>query len=447
MKPLSVRASEKNLELIYEIEPDVPQTIVGDPGRLRQVLLNLAGNALKFTERGEIALRVEVSSQGGESVVLRFTVRDTGVGIPLDRQRSIFEAFSQADTSVTRRFGGTGLGLTISRQLIAMMEGAMGLESEPMKGSTFHFTARFGVAQETMERPLRVPLESLKGLRALAVDDNQTNRRLLEKVLGSWGFEVSLAADGLEALALLRPAALECHPFGVVVADGKMPNMDGLTLAETMKRDPALREIPIVMLTSAGKRGDAARCREIGVSAYLTKPAGEAELLEALLRSLAGPVQTGRPNHLVTRHSIRETHQPLRILVVDDNVVNRRLAGRLLAKHGHLIESAESGKEALQAIERSSFDVILMDVQMPDMDGLEATRAIRRMEQSTGTRIPIIAMTALAMNSDRDRCLAAGMDRYVSKPISANELLIAVEEVAGSAWPALETAGVGNERE
>lgn len=432
MKPLGVRASGKNLELILEVGPEVPQTVTGDPGRLRQVLLNLAGNALKFTEQGEIALRVELLSQSPESVTLRFTVSDTGVGIPLDRQRTIFDAFSQADTSVTRRFGGTGLGLTISKQLISMMNGTIGVKSEPSKGSTFHFTARFDLAEAVPERPLRASLESLQGLRVLAVDDNQTNRRLLEQVLSSWGFAATLACDGVEALDALRTAAADARPYSLVIADGKMPNMDGFTLAETIKRDPVLRTVPVVMLTSGGQRGDAARCREIGVSAYLTKPAGEAEMLETVLRILAKPDHAGK-TELVTRHSIRETRSPLRILVVDDNIVNQKLAVRLLEKHGHSTQSACSGKVAIEQFERSRFDLILMDVQMPDMDGFEATRAIRKMEQATGAHVPIIAMTALAMKADRERCFEAGMDRYISKPISTHELLIAVEETAVSA--------------
>ncbi len=440
MKPLSLRASGKNLELIFEVGREVPHMVTGDPGRLRQVLLNLAGNALKFTEQGEIALHVELLSQSPESVTLRFTVRDTGVGIPLDRQGAIFDAFSQADTSVTRRFGGTGLGLTISKQLISMMNGTIGVKSEPSKGSTFHFTARFGVAGAAPEQPVHASLESLQGLRVLAVDDNQTNRRLLKEILGSWGFEVTLACDGVEALNALKTAATDASPYGLVIADGKMPNMDGFTLVETMKHNAALRAIPVVMLTSAGKRGDAARCREIGVSAYLTKPAGEAEMLEAVLRILAEPDRAGK-TALVTRHSIRETRRPLRILVVDDNLVNQKLAVRLLEKHGHSTKSAASGKEAIEQVERSPFDLILMDVQMPEMDGFETTRAIREMEQTTGAHVPIIAMTALAMKADRERCFAAGMDRYISKPISSHELLIAVEEIAVSACQTTQEAG------
>jgi two-component system, sensor histidine kinase and response regulator len=429
MKPLAVRGVEKGIELICEVAPGVPQTIVGDPGRLRQVLLNLAGNALKFTERGEVEVRVSTDRQAASEVTLKFSVRDTGVGISLEQQKNIFDAFTQADTSVTRRFGGTGLGLTISRQLVTMMGGTIGVESEPGRGSTFHFTARFGLTSEAVEEPARAAFASLGSVRVLAVDDNRTNRLLLREMLESWGLKPVMTQDGEEALKALEQAARDREPFTLVIVDANMPGMDGFALVETIKKNPALAASAVVMLTSAGRPGDGSRCREIGVSAYLTKPVSGPELLDAVQRVLADRPTRGGKTELVTHHVLRETRTALRVLVVDDNVVNRRVAVRLLEKHGHAVESAVSGKQALEMLADASFDLVLMDVQMPEMDGFEATRAIRARERSSGAHVPIIAMTALAMEGDRERCTAAGMDDYVSKPISVKDLLIAIEKV------------------
>ncbi len=432
MKALGFRADPKHLELLYQIAPDVPAEVVGDPDRLRQVLVNLIGNAVKFTETGEVEVRVNKEPESDGRVILHFSVRDTGIGIPVEKQSTIFEAFSQADTSITRRFGGTGLGLAISTQLVRMMGGEMWLESEPGKGSTFHFTASFGVVSEPNQIPDRNSIAMLQDLPVLAVDDNATNRRLLNELLSIWGIKPTLVASASDALRFLSQSAAQGRPYPLIIVDARMPEMDGFSLVEQIKKDPQLTSIPIMMLISSGERGDAALCRELGVAAYLTKPVGELEFLEALLRVLGRKPATGTPQ-LITRHSLCETRQILRVLVVDDNPVNRRLAVRLVDKHGHSGAAVPSGRDALEAIATEHFDLVLMDIQMPEMDGFEATTAIRQKEQQTGAHLPIIAMTAHAMEGDREHCIAAGMDGYVSKPINVQELFTVIENVMSAA--------------
>ena len=427
MKALGVRADQKHLELIHRIAPDVPTAVLGDPGRLRQVLVNLVGNAIKFTDSGEIAVEVDKVSESASQMILHFSVRDTGIGIPAKKQLAIFEAFSQADSSITRRFGGTGLGLAISSQLVGMMGGEIRLESEPGKGSTFHFTVCLGVASEPEEEPSRVGASSLQDLQVLAVDDNATNRRILGESLRAWGLNPSLVPDGSSALISLRQAADSGQPFPLVIVDGQMPHMSGFELVECIRQDPQLSSSAIMMLTSSGQRGDAARCRELGVAAYLTKPVGETEFLEAILSILGMKTDAGGKTHLVTRHSLRETRKSLRVLVVEDNPVNQHLAVRLVEKQGHSVAAVASGREALEALATEHFDIVLMDVQMPEMDGFEATAAIRDKERRTGKHLPIIAMTAHAMQGDRERCLEAGMDGYVTKPVNVKELFAAIE--------------------
>jgi signal transduction histidine kinase/DNA-binding response OmpR family regulator len=427
MKSLAARAADKHLELIYYVAPDVPGIVMGDPGRLRQVLVNLVGNALKFTERGEVVVQVNRISSAQKEGGLNFSVRDTGIGVPLDKQKSIFVAFSQADTSITRRFGGTGLGLTISSQLIALMGGTLALESEPGGGSNFHFTVYLTPAQETPVELVPAALASIEGLAVLAVDDNATYRRFLGQTLSHRGLRPTLLASGSAALDLLRQAALDRRPYPVVIADAHMPQMDGFRLVENIQQDPELERSAIIVLTSAADPGHAQRCRELGVSAYLAKPVGEMELLEAIVRARGkNPASTRKPEHAV-HQAPHQAHESLRVLVVDDNAVNRHLATRLIEKQGHSVVSAVSGRAAMEAIEKQTFDLVLMDVQMPEMDGFEATHAIRENERRCGTHIPIVAMTAHAMEGDRQLCLAAGMDDYVSKPISAQALLAAID--------------------
>jgi len=428
IKPLEVRATEKHLELICQVAPDVPEAVIGDPGRLRQVLVNLVGNALKFTERGEVIVRVSRVSESNQQIVLNFSVQDTGIGIPLEKQKAIFEAFSQVDNSISRRFGGTGLGLTICSQLISLMGGDLRLESEPGRGSNFHFTVRFAASLNSQQEPLRVQIDALRDLPVLAVDDNATNRRILDQLLSRSGMRPQLADCASDALIFLKEAAQLGRPYPVLIADADLSPIDGFTLAETIKQDAQLAGVAIIILTSGGHRGDGARCRELGVSAYLKKPASEADLVETVLRVLGRNPSAAQKPDLITRHSLRETQKSLRVLVVDDNAVNRRLAARLVEKQGHSAVFAVTGRAALEALEKQPFDLVLMDVQMPEMDGLETTAAIRENERRSGKHLPIIAMTAHAMEGDRELCLSAGMDGYVSKPIDIQALLAAIED-------------------
>jgi signal transduction histidine kinase/CheY-like chemotaxis protein len=429
MKTLAVRAHQKNLELAYFIPPELPDLFVGDPVRLRQVILNLAGNAIKFTDQGEVVLRVEMESQDKDGVTLHFAVTDTGVGIPPEKQKLIFEPFTQADTSTTRKYGGTGLGLSISIRLIEMMEGRIWLESEAGQGTTFHFTSRFGNAPAGASRPASFDPALLDDVRVLVVDDNTTNRQILETTLSYWRMKPSAAACADDAIGMLQDAKRAGTPFGLMIVDCNMPDVDGFTLVERVQKLPGLEGLVSVMLTSGGQRGDAIRCKELGVAAYLIKPVLQSDLLEALLNVLGSREGTSRPAQLVTGQTLREGRSPLRILLAEDNLVNQRLAARLLEKEGHSVVVAEDGAKALTAWRQNTFDVILMDVQMPVMDGLEGTASIRQAEQITGAHIPIIAMTAHAMTGDRQRFLKAGMDGYVSKPIHSRELLDAINSV------------------
>ena len=430
VKTLALRAHQKKLELSCHLQPDLPETLEGDPGRLRQILINLLGNAIKFTERGEVALKVELESEGEKEITLHFAVRDTGIGIPKEKQQKIFEAFTQADNSSTRRFGGTGLGLTISSQLVQMMGGRVWLESEPGKGSIFHFIARFGKVRPAPQQP--IPDEkALEGLTALVADDNAINRRLLEGMLGACGLKVTAVTSGEGALAALEHAGAAGDPFAIIVVDAEMPGMDGFEVAKQIRSNPGLSQPMIMMLSSTGQPGDAARCRELGVTAYLTKPLRQFELKEALLSAVGSTSLKAAPVPLVTRHALRESRRNLKVLLAEDNAVNRALAARLLEKRGHTVVPVENGRKALEAVEKQSYDLILMDVQMPEMDGFEATAAIRARESGTGRRIPIVAMTAHALKGDRERCLAAGMDDYISKPIRAQELLDVIQVVVG----------------
>ncbi|HLY62423.1 MAG TPA: response regulator [Terriglobia bacterium] len=433
-RALALRAHQKGLEIVVDIQPGVPGTLVGDPARLRQILVNLLGNAIKFTQKGEVFLQVRTETQTGNSIVLHFSVKDTGIGIPEERQKAVFEAFTQADNSMTRRYGGTGLGLTISSSLVQMMGGRIWVESEQGKGSTFHFTAGFEIGK-IPATPARAPESTdLRGLRVLVVDDNATNRRMLEEMLLGWNMKPMLAEGGREALVALRLAKDAGASFPLVLTDRQMPDMDGFTLAERIKDEPALAGATIMMLTSAGQRGDAARCRELGIAAYLTKPIKQSDLLEAISVALGTRFQEADEPVLVTRHSLREARRILRILVAEDNPVNQILAIRLLEKRGHTVVLANNGQEALAILGKEDFpgfDVVLMDVQMPVMDGFEATAAIREREKTSGHHLPIIALTAHAMKGDVERCLAAGMDGYISKPIQPEELSRVIENHIG----------------
>ncbi len=427
IQALARQAEGKGLELIYHISPDVSAGLVGDPGRLNQVIVNLVGHAIKFNEHGEVVLRVERESSASDQVSLHFTVTDTGIGISAAQQGVIFEAFTQADGSSTRKYGGTGLGLTISQQLVVMMGGRIWVESSPAQGSAFHFTATFGVQPAATARPSRADLSSMRGLRALVVDDNASTRRILAETMAQWQMRPEAVASPQTALAVLEQGQEAHEPFELVVLDAVMPGMDGFALAEQIKQRPELAGATIMMLTATGQRGDAVRCRELGIASYLTKPIKRSELLDAILTVLGRSLRQDEPSALVTRHSLRESRQRRRVLLAEDNPINQRLLVRLLEPRGHTVVVVSNGREALAALEREQFDLILMDVQMPELDGIQATAAIRQKEQHTSTRLPIIALTARAMPEDRERCLEAGMDGYVSKPIRADELLAVVE--------------------
>jgi len=432
MKPLSIRAHRKGLELLTHVPADVPEALIGDPTRLRQILLNLVGNALKFTDRGEVELRAEVEAQESSKLTLHFYVRDTGIGIPKEKQKLIFESFTQVDGSMTRQHGGTGLGLTISARLTEMMNGRIWVESEPGSGSTFHFTAEFRVPTEVHEKSESTLQVEWEGLPVLAVDDNVTNRRILQEMLANLGMNPTLAENADAALAALRAAHKAKQRLGLVLIDAHMPEMDGFSLAEQIISLPEFRSVPIIMLTSAGQAGDARRCRELGIAAYLGKPIDQAELLEAIAAALSSSEKKSSERALVTKHSLREKRLSLRILLAEDNIVNQTLASRLLEKRGHDVIVVGNGKQALAALDQQAFDVILMDVQMPEMDGFETTAAIRESEKSTGKHIPIIAMTAHAMKGDKERCLASGMDAYLSKPIRGKDLFEIIEASCGA---------------
>ena len=434
MKALGFRAHQKGLELIYEVQPDLPEAVLGDPGRIRQILVNLVGNSIKFTERGEILLSVTQDEESSEAVLLHFAVKDTGVGIPADKQQRVFEAFSQADGSMARKYGGTGLGLTICTRLVGLMGGRIWVESQLGQGSTFHFTLRMAVQSPPSALPAPLQPEELRNLPVLIVDDNFTNRRVLQGMLDRWGMRPSAVEGGRAALQALEIAKSTGRSFPLILLDGHMPEMDGFTLAALIQKDPELVGAAIMMLTSAGHVGDAARCRELGISAYLVKPVRQGELLSSI-RQILQKAAKQEAVPLVTRHTLREgqnraqIRRHFNILLAEDNLVNQTLALRLLEKRGYVVVVSGDGQAALAALEKDSFDLVLMDIQMPGMDGFEATSAIREKEKRTGGHIPIVAMTAHALKGDQERCIAAGMDGYVSKPIRTSELFSAIESL------------------
>ena len=427
VKSLAYLAHNKGLELACRIHRNVPVALVGDPGRLRQVIVNLAGNSLKFTEKGEVVVEVKLEDEGEDDVLLHFLVRDTGIGIPREKQEKIFEAFSQADESTTRQYGGTGLGLSISSKLAAMMGGKIWVESEQGAGSTFQFTARFGLQKMPLSHG-KTDLSDLKGLPVLIIDDNETNREILKEVLLSWEMSPTVAG-GEDTLRVLEDAGRSGRPFSLVLLDAHASEKDGFGIALEIKENSDWTAPMIMMTSSVGMRGDAEKCRRLGIAAYLTKPIKQSELFDAILTVLDIDGAESGENDLVTKHSVREGRAGLRILLAEDNVVNQRLAAKVLTKRGYLVVVAGNGKEAVAAFEREPFDVVLMDVQMPEMDGFEATAVIREKEKEKGGHIPIIAMTAHAMKGDRERCLEAGMDEYVSKPIRPQIVVDAIEGV------------------
>ncbi len=427
LKALAMRAEEKGLELVCEVAPGVPEMAVGDPGRVRQILLNLIGNALKFTAKGEVGLSVQLELVEQNASLLHFIVSDTGVGIPPDKLQVIFESFSQVDSSTTRQYGGTGLGLTITRRLVEIMVGRIWVESVLGAGSSFHFTLRFGnhVAPGGVHDQ-SVGSAILQGVRVLIVDDNGTNRRILQSMVERWGMRATAAADGEQALLALADAQTVNDTYGLILTDMHMPGLDGFGLVERIQDNPALHTATIMMLTSGGQRGDTSRCGELGIAGYLLKPVRQVELREAIVRVLHSAQQpTALPVPAVSRHGVASEAEPgkvLHILLAEDNHVNQKVASRMMGRRGHQVVVVSDGKEALAALAHGCFDLVLMDVQMPVMDGFATTMEIRKQEKLTGLYQPIIAMTAMAMKGDRERCVAAGMDGYLSKPIDAREL-------------------------
>jgi CheY-like chemotaxis protein len=423
LEMLAVRADEKGLELLCDVDPAIPALMTGDRSRLRQIILNLAGNAIKFTSAGEISLVAEIEQRHDRGSMLRFTISDSGIGIPASQLAHIFEPFTQADSSTTRNYGGTGLGLTISTRLAQAMGGTTSVVSEVGRGSRFSFTAFLGDAEAPREEAQS--LERLLNRKVLIVDDNKTNRSILERLLGRWGMRVDTAASSEEGFTALKTAHQLGDPYCLMLADMHLAGVDGFALIERLGENEELSTPTIAMLTSAGRRGDVARCGELGVAAYLFKPIRESSLRAAALRIVGGgrgesaagdSVKVGGPAILQTMRG------PLNILVADDNRINQKVALRLLEKRGHKVTLAADGREVLAVLETQSFDLILMDVQMPRMSGVDATIEIRRREQKTGRHVPIYAMTANAMKGDRERYVSGGMDGYLAKPMQLDEL-------------------------
>ena len=419
LKALSVRADEKALELLCEVGAEVPDVVRGDSNRLRQVVVNLLGNAIKFTDKGEVMLSVQVEAEDGALRMLHFVVADTGIGIAAEKQQVVFDSFSQADSSPTRKYGGIGLGLTISKYLVEKMGGKMWVESEVGHGTKFHFTAWLETSKKTIEVGTIAPPEILRGVKILVVADNRTNRRILEGMLRGWEMKPTLVEDGEKALTQLSAARESGDPYGLILTDLRMPKMDGFALVERIRQTPDLSTATIVMLTSASPQGNTVRGQQLGVAAYLRKPVRQSELCEAIAGVLGNQCQK-RAIPLIPRYSLHDSPSAgsLRVLVAEDNKVNQLVVRRLLEKRGHLVVLVANGVEALEALKKESYDLVLMDMHMPEMDGYETTAAIREREKGTGFHQPVIALTA---SVDRERCLAAGMDGYLSKPIRTHE--------------------------
>jgi CheY-like chemotaxis protein len=443
---LGIRAADKALELHCRIDPGLPEYLLGDAGRLRQIIVNLAGNAIKFTTEGEVVIDVTEESRVEDRVCLHVSVKDTGIGIAPEQQKNVFGAFEQADSSITRKFGGTGLGLAISSQLAAMMGGRIWLESEVGKGTTFHFTCVFdNGAEQPSVRPIDKTV--LAGLPALVVDDNRTNRRILEEILTSWKMQPGTVDSGQAALSELRRATADGQPYPLVLLDCMMPVMDGFDLAKRIHVDKQIDDCIMIMISSAVRAGDAQRCRQLGIVRHMTKPVVQSELLETLLAVVGEQVPDERNTYSHAVEQVDEQRR-LKILLAEDGLVNQRVAVGLLEMRGHHVIVANNGKEAVDALVNDAFDAVLMDVQMPEMDGLEATVAIREFEKQQGHHTPIIAMTASAMKGDREKCLQVGMDGYISKPVDPEQLTSTLNEFTPAiSSSATDAASPGSESE
>jgi signal transduction histidine kinase/DNA-binding response OmpR family regulator len=430
LKTFAAVAGEKGLELLCDVAPNVQDSLRTDSSRLRQIIVNLVGNAIKFTKQGEVTVKVENDGEPGDSRVLHFTVADTGIGIPTEQQKAVFCAFMQADTSTTRKYGGTGLGLSISASLISMLGGKIWLNSEVGRGSEFHFTLPVGVVEGGESgRRAALSVDKLRDVRVLIVDDNRTNQRILEAMMKRWRVRTKSVDGGRQALAELASAHEPGEAYQVVLTDMHMPEMDGFGLVEEIRRSADLSLLVVMMLTSAGHQRDVARCKSLGIVSYLFKPIREAELFSAILTAIGKTVPVPLPETMQSRRNHPARSERLQILLAEDNRINQTVAIRILEKMGHSVVLATDGREALSLFKSGRFDLVLMDIQMPEMDGFTATREIRNGEKRTGSRIPIIAMTAHALRGDRERCLESGMDGYVTKPIKSQDLAEAIASI------------------
>ena len=432
---LYMRARKAGLELTCDIDPNVPHYLKGDPGRLRQIITNLAGNSVKFTHQGEIVIAARLDSESEDSVVIKFEIRDTGIGIPANRIDALFSPFTQVDGSTTRKYGGTGLGLAISKQLTELMGGNIGIISEEGKGSTFWFTAHFEKqTSEVLEDPEILKKTAISGTKILVVDDNETNRLLMIALLKHWGCPHETAAEAETGLALLREAAMQRNPFRVALLDQEMPGMDGMELGRRIKADPLIESTLMIMVTSLAKRGDVALLQQIGFVGYLPKPARQAQLHDCIAIALGMAFQSSSDvsKGMVTKHTVADVAQRgIRILLAEDNIINQKVAQSILGKIGYKADVVANGLEAVSALEMINYDVVLMDCEMPEMDGFQATAMIRDPKSKVlNHKVPIIAMTANAMKGDREKCIEAGMDDYLSKPVK-KEVLAAVLEKWG----------------
>jgi CheY-like chemotaxis protein/HPt (histidine-containing phosphotransfer) domain-containing protein len=423
---LAIHADAKGLEVTADIDPSLPELLRGDPGRLRQILLNLGGNAVKFTQQGEVAIKLRVLDQTGEYLRVRCEMRDTGIGIPPDRLDVLFQPFSQVDASTTRRYGGTGLGLSIVKHLVELMGGEVGVESTEGIGTTFWFTAKLGTSARALPKRNRRHA-ALVGVRVLVVDDNSTNRRVLAGQLGLYGTEIDCVEDAHSGLAMMREAAMAGCPYEVALIDFHMPDCDGLELGQRINADPELKDTRLILLTSSGQRGEARRCAELGFGGYLLKPIARQDLVDCMLlvMSTTGEAWHSGSYSVVTRHEVRASRarSGRRILLAEDNFVNQKVAVAVLEKLGHQVDAVHNGLEAVEAWRSGRYDLILMDCQMPELDGYEATREIRRIEAAAGNlRIPIVALTAHAVQGTEQQCREAGMDDYLTKPLDRDRL-------------------------
>ncbi len=426
----AVKTYEKNLEYVTLFHPDVPTLLKGDPGRLRQVLVNLTGNAVKFTEKGEIVVSIDLAEETDQTALIRFAVTDTGIGIPENKMNRLFESFSQVDSSTTRKYGGTGLGLSISKKLAQLMGGEIGVESKLGRGSTFWFTAAFK-KQDKAADPLKLP-KSIQGKSVLVVDDNKTNRYVIKEQLKLWGCAFDTAKDAPSGLAAFKAAAEKNQPFDIGIIDMQMPGMDGMALGKEIKADPLISRTRLIMMTSMGERGDVKAIEKIGFDAYLTKPVKMLQLHGCLLRVCGREPAPAADTEskIITQYSLAEDRRrQICILLAEDNKINQLVALKMLQKIGYRADTVSNGQDAVNALKKKTYDLVLMDCQMPQMDGYEATRVIRKSEANTRNRsVPIIALTANAMKGDRDKCLNAGMDDYLSKPVKAKDLSAVLEK-------------------